>query len=416
MIGCLRTVVATTLLVAACAGVDPGESTPEVTADTTADQARPSAASSPDVAATAPEATRVAALMFDGSDFYGVPDPLPPDEPGVLIYLEPLPEVFSGRVYRVLYHSRSVVDDQDVAVSGTIWVPPVPPPEGGYPIVSFGHGNDGSADICANSRPDDPAQIWYASEMSRFLAEGYVVAYTDYEGLGTPGPFMFAVNESSARSILDAARAARDLLDRAASDRVIVYGHSLGALAALATGERARRYAPELDVRGVVALDGGTPIRKGDASDPSRIFMQAVSGFSAAYPGLRTADVLTAAALRDLHLVEETCDLDSVFERSLGEARSVDPLDVPAWAAAIRATNIEIAPLPTFLVFAALEGQQNVEAARDLAATLCKRSQAVLLEIYRADHIGVLESSWADVDAWMTDRFAGAKPVGNCSA
>ena len=155
-----------------------------------------------------PKRERVAALTFDGFGFYAVPDPLPPGEPGALIYLETLPETFAGRVYRVLYHSRSVVDDKDVAVSGTIWVPAVPPPDGGYPIVSFGHGNDGSADICANSRPDNPAQMWYASEMNRFLAEGYVVAYTDYEGLGTPGPFMFAVNESSARSILDAARAA----------------------------------------------------------------------------------------------------------------------------------------------------------------------------------------------------------------
>ncbi len=38
-----------------------------------------------------------------------------------------------------------------------------------------------------------------------------------------------------------------------------------------------------------------------------------------------------------------------------------------------------------------------------------------MLETYRADHVGVLDSSWADVDAWMTDRFAGAEPVGNCS-
>src|SRR5262245_20385316 len=181
-----------------------------------------SAPGSPAVAATPPESERVAALRFDGTDFYAVPDPLPPGEPGDLIYLKMLSDTFGGRVYRVLYHSRSVVDQRDVAVSGTIWIPHTPPPRGGYPIVSFGHGNDGSADICANSRPDDPSQMFYAFEMYRFLSEGYVVAYTDYEGLGTPGPFMFAVNESSARSMLDAARAARDLLGTAASDRIIV--------------------------------------------------------------------------------------------------------------------------------------------------------------------------------------------------
>ena len=370
-----------------------------------------------------PESGRVAAIGFDGSGsaFYAGPDPLPPGEPGTLIYLEALSDTSAGRVYRVLYHSRSVLgDDSDVAVSGTIWVPGTPPPEGGYPIVSFGHGNDGSADICANSRPEIPDEMWYGFEMNRFLAEGYVVAYTDYEGLGTPGPFMFAIPESSARSILDAARAGRDLLGTAASDRVIVYGHSLGAGAALATGERAGKYAPELDVRGVVALEGGTLLSAGRWSEavktlPSRNFMQAVSSFSAAYPGIRPSDFLTAEALRDLPLLEKRCDLDTLFDRTLGEAVTMDPNDIPAWAAAIEATNTKTAPVPTFLIFAELEGPQNVEAAHELGATLCERSDTVLLETYEADHLSVLETSWPDVDAWMTARFADAEPVGNCT-
>lgn len=372
--------------------------------------------------AAIPESVRAAALSFDGSGsaFYTGPVPLPLGEPGALIYLEALSDASAGRVYRVLYHSRSVLgDDPDVAVSGTMWVPETPPPEGGYAIVSFGHGNDGSADICANSRPEIPDQMWYAHEMNRFLAEGYVVAYTDYEGLGTPGPFMFAVPDSSARSILDAARAARDLLGPAASDRVIMYGHSLGAGAALAAGEQAAGYAPELDVRGVVALEGGIHLSDEGWSEavrelPSRNFMQAVSSFSAAYPGIRPRDFLTAEALSDLPLLETRCDLDMVFDRTLGEAVTMDPNDIPAWAAAIQATNIKTAPLPTFLIFAELEGPQNVEAAHELAAALCEQSDAVMLETYEADHMSVLETSWPDVDAWMTARFGDAQPVGNC--
>ena len=40
------------------------------------------------------------------------------------------------------------------------------------------------------------------------LDAGYVVAATDYEGLGTPGLHPFLVGESEGRSVLDAARAA----------------------------------------------------------------------------------------------------------------------------------------------------------------------------------------------------------------
>jgi hypothetical protein len=320
------------------------------------------AAGSLEGAAAHPESERVAELRFEGSDFYAVPDPLPSGQPGSLIYVEEISNTFEGRVYRVLYHSRSVVDNEDVAVSGTIWVPVTPVPEGGYPIVSFGHGNDGSADMCANSRPDDPSQIWYWVEMFRLVADGYVVAYTDYEGLGTPGPFLFAINESSARSILDAARAAQDLLGPAASNHVIIHGHSLGALASLATGERAAGYAPDLLVHGVVALEGGTPITRLDPSGSSSVLMQAATSFPAVYPGVRAADILSTAAVRDLHLVEEDCDVDSSFVRTNAEATSVDVFDDPAWATAIRKTYIHSAPFPTFLGFAELEGSKNIAA------------------------------------------------------
>ena len=34
-----------------------------------------------------------------------------------------------------------------------------------------------------------------------------------------------------------------------------------------------------------------------------------------------------------------------------------------------------------------------------------------MLETYEADHLSVLETSWPDVDAWMTARFADAEPA-----
>ena len=66
------------------------------------------------------------------------------------MYLQTIRSAAPARVYRVLYHSRSVTG-RDIAVSGTIWVPGSLPPPGGYPIVSFGTDNDGSGDICASS-------------------------------------------------------------------------------------------------------------------------------------------------------------------------------------------------------------------------------------------------------------------------
>ena len=55
--------------------------------------------------------------------------------------------------------------------------------------------------------------------LQTFLDAGYVVAATDYEGLGTPGLHPFLVGESEGRSVLDAARAAHGLKAAAAGEQ-----------------------------------------------------------------------------------------------------------------------------------------------------------------------------------------------------
>lgn len=367
-----------------------------------------------------PEAAQVSRLRFRGSDFYDVPTTLAPGEAGKLIYVEPIPASGgSVRVYRVLYHSRSVIEDRDIAVSGTIWVPAIPQPQSGYPIVTFGHGNDGSADVCANSRHAEMTDIPYWSRASALTAAGYVVAYTDYEGLGTPGPFMFAVSKSLGRSVLDAARAARELLGPAASDTVIAYGHSLGAQAVLAAGELAGSYAPELDLRGVVALAGGYDI------DPRQIvqwpssarFIQGVVGLTAGFSELKASDLLTPDAMRLLPLVEQECDLDSALgSQPVAMLVHRDPSEVPAWVSAIRQISPATAPRQTFLAIGIGEPADNVAAMMALAEKYCARSATTSLHTYRGGHDSVIGESWEDIRIWMGARISGAAPLGVCGA
>ena len=55
-----------------------------------------------------------------------------------------------GTIYRVMYVSKSV-RNQPVAVTGVIAVPNGTPPAGGFPVVTWGHGTNGMADVCAPS-------------------------------------------------------------------------------------------------------------------------------------------------------------------------------------------------------------------------------------------------------------------------
>ncbi len=72
------------------------------------------------------------------------PDAVPPAmataDPGAVIKIESLPpDSVQGSLFRVMYHSRSVADE-DIAVTGSIAVPNTPAPIGGRPVVTIGHG------------------------------------------------------------------------------------------------------------------------------------------------------------------------------------------------------------------------------------------------------------------------------------
>jgi pimeloyl-ACP methyl ester carboxylesterase len=114
----------------------------------------------------------------------------------------------------------------------------------------------GLEDCAPSLMPDLAGTIWGLAGM---MAQGYVVVATDYPGLGVPGmihPYLIGASEG--RAVLDSVRAARDLPDAGASNRLAVWGHSQGGQASLYTGELAASYAPDLKLVGVAAAAPAT--------------------------------------------------------------------------------------------------------------------------------------------------------------
>jgi hypothetical protein len=146
--------------------------------------------------------------------------PAPPlkAKPGTIIRSTPIAAPAGARAWKILYHSRAV-DGNDIAVSGVVVAPTAPAPRRGRVVVTWAHGGVGLADVCAPSKQADiasgasGARVDYPHALipmlQTFLDAGFVVAATDYEGLGTPGPHPILVGESEGRGVLDAARAAR---------------------------------------------------------------------------------------------------------------------------------------------------------------------------------------------------------------
>jgi hypothetical protein len=201
--------------------------------------------------------------------FYVAPNPLPKGKPGDVIRSQPLAGAPAGsQAWRVLYRSVGV-DGKPTAVSGVVVSPTGPAPRGGRPVVSWAHPTTGVVDACAPSTLPDVFGL--IPGLDALLAAGYVVAATDYEGLGTAGVHPYLIGASEGRSVLDAARAARRIGSAGANRRLVLWGHSQGGQASLFAGQMAPTYAPELqlvataaaapagELRELLDLDSDTP-------------------------------------------------------------------------------------------------------------------------------------------------------------
>lgn len=244
--------------------------------------------------------------------------------PGTVLDSRPLPEEFrpgaAAAAFAVVYQGVGY-DGAGRAVSGSVFLPAGEAPDGGWPVVGYAHGTTGLSDRCGPSRAG-LARL-EREHVSRWLAAGYAVAATDYEGLATPGPHPYFNGEAVADDVVDAVRAARGL-DRRVGPAWLAVGFSQGGHAALFTGMVAGRYAPELDFRGTAAL--APPVRlpslvdaltaRGDA--PLGVLVPyLLAGLPTSHPDLDPAPFLTAVG-RDLVDLAATAPLVEVFRAAAG--------------------------------------------------------------------------------------------------
>jgi alpha-beta hydrolase superfamily lysophospholipase len=346
-----------------------------------------------------------------------VPDPLPAGSPGDVIKSESVTSAkLHGTMTRVMYHSRSL-QDADIAVTGLIAVPAGPPPNGGYPVISWAHGTTGLADKCAPSLSPDN----YADVANKLLDAGYVVVGTDYEGLGTPGRHPFIVGESEARGTLDIVRAARHLPDAHASDRYLVWGHSQGGHAATFALHIADSWVPELHLVGVVA--GAPPSQLSllylalKNSSAKYYLLMTAAGFNAAY-GDQAAPldaVLTPQGVETLSVVDTAC-ADDIAQSTAGlsttSVTKADPNSVPGWSKLLNDNDPGKFTVPATEPLLIIHGGNDqtipVVSSQLLFDQWCRIGQVEQRWIYPGQsHAGVIGPSFGDMLTWIADRFAG---------
>lgn len=351
-----------------------------------------------------------------------------PRKPGVLLREETLPrqhDMDEANVsVRILYTSTDVRwNSGQIPVSGTLYLPAGAPPPGGWPLLAWGHGTAGIADVCAPSWTTHDERD--ATYLNRWLGAGFAVVVTDYQGLGGPGPHPYLYWQAEARSVLDSARAAFAARPGLIANKVVVAGQSQGAGAALGAARLAREYASDVNVLGMVATGTNSTFPDGPVALPVRNSSNMFLSFAAGGlrdDGPKIDDIVSPRGKQLLATARRACTdelgalAQSLKVRSLSDAFSISLEELAPHR--IPVTDMPMGPSNVPLFFGTGLADDTVEPLRQYAvvAALCSSNNVVLWQRYPGlDHDDALNGSFDDSLAFARALLAGEPVGGNCA-
>jgi acetyl esterase/lipase len=360
--------------------------------------------------------------------FYRAPASEAAGAPGTLVRQELIDGAPLGATtYRVLYRSNGL-DNQPILVSGVVIVPPGDPPPGGRPIVAWAHPTSGVVPRCA------PSLAIFLFEqiqgLRSFVRDGYVVAATDYPGLGTPGPHPYLVGTSEARAVIDSVRAAGALPGAGGGKKFVVWGHSQGGHAALFTGIIAKTYAPELELLGVAAAAPATDLVTLMNEDIDSVGGKNITAMTL-WSWQRVFDakmdkIVDPRAIPAIDQLAEEC-IEGPFDlrrRQLTEQpleqyflTTKHPSDVEPWHRLLAENSPGALPpqIPVFLAQGSDDVIIHPKVTQDYFARLCGAGSMVrLLSMPNIGHGRAAQASTQAVLEWIGDRFEVKSAPSDC--
>jgi acetyl esterase/lipase len=377
-----------------------------------------------------------ALCMLAGADaanaqtaFYRAPASEVAGAPGTLVRQELIDGAPLGATtYRVLYRSTGL-DDKPILVSGVVIVPPGDPPPGGRPIVAWAHPTSGVVPRCA------PSLAIFLFEqiqgLRSFVREGYVVAATDYPGLGTAGPHPYLVGTSEARAVLDSVRVAGSLPGAGGGKKFVVWGHSQGGHAALFTGLIAKTYAPELDLLGVAVAAPATDLATLMNEDIDSVGGKNITAMTLwSWQRVFHAEmnkVVDPRAMPAINQLAQEC-IEGPFDlrrRQLTEQplqqyflTTKHPSDVEPWRSLLAKNSPGALPpeIPVFLAQGTDDVIIHPDVTKDYDAKLCNAGSKVhMLLMPNIGHGRAAQASTQAMLEWTSDRFAGRPAPDDCA-
>ncbi|MEU4317604.1 lipase family protein [Nocardia fluminea] len=354
--------------------------------------------------------------------------------PGDVVSVEPysfrlIPDVpTETRAWKILYRSTDALGNDDL-VSGTLIVPD-DGRTGTRPLVAWAVGTVGLGDQCAPSSTMSTGKAAEAGSIAKALRRGWAVVVTDYPGLGTPGDHTYLVGRAEGAAVLDAARAAQRLPEAQGEGVTIdspvgIMGYSQGGHASSWAGEMAREYAPELQIKGIVA--GGLPSDLlADVTDKmsldgnGALSLMVSIGHDAAYPELDLDPYLTPEGRALVQTMRGGCVLDNVMAaqgKLLGDMLVRNPLDSPDWRKRFEDDRLGTrAPgYPVYLYHGTTDEIVPYYLGERLRSAWCGLGNTVQWQSYpSAAHLPAVIAGSETAMNWLGDRLDGRPADGNC--
>lgn len=384
----------------------------------------------------------LAAVVFSAAELGAAPSPipsttvpeatpatrsLPAQHPGDLVSVHSIPAPAGASAWKILYLTTGL-NGQMRQVSGVVVAPSgrstVP-----RNVVAWAHPTTGVWGSCAPSLR--PTVLKTIPGLNDMLARGYVIAATDYPGLGTPGTHPYLVGISEARSVIDSVRAARNIPQTNSGARFAVWGHSQGGHAALFTGQLSARYAPELKLVGVAAAAPATELETLLRDDISRKVGQVLASYAlwawARVYHANLASAVNGRAEAHVKAIARICiqtdaevalvGINSIF---LGPHFLAENIYTTApWNKIMEENEPDKAPVlaPVFISQGTGDEVVRPSVTASYVHLLCSRKENVtFLELSGVTHHLIAWDSKQQAVSWIANRFAGTPLPANCTA
>ncbi|AHB11130.1 lipase family protein [Zymomonas mobilis] len=355
--------------------------------------------------------------------------------PGFVTASSFLPKAYSlpgaGRSLRITYLSTNGVTGQGlVPVTAEVILPAGKAPAGGWPIVAWAHGTVGVSNNCAPSR--NPWSERNSRYLSEWMKRGFAIVATDYQGLGTPLPHPYLNTRAEAYGLLDAVRAA---ISSAAplENKIMIVGQSQGGGAAFASAAFAPKYAPELNIRGIVAT--GTPYMTPEllkqitkpsdnmAYNPMVVYsLYLAQGFAGYHPSFKPREIFTPRAMPAYRAAAKVCVgplTAKVKKEGLNFDNSLKPDFSEKIAPALAAMQYPTMKLKYPLFTGTGELDKDVPPALQLALVkaACAAGTTVEAHLYKGlDHSQTVNASLPDSAVFTNAVMSGKTITSQCEA